>query len=383
MRKLILIVMMMAIASMFSNCVRIEPGELGVRTNYIWGGVQEKPLAEGYGFYLPWLMDITKYNVQKRTIQILEPNPVEEPRKEATGLKREHILFQSKDGQNVWATISVTYYLDPDKLPHLHRILGREYFSRRLVPETINTSRIVLGTFNAAELYQGLMREEAQQTMAKRLNQSLSLDGIVIVNVLLDDITFTDEYQNVIEQKEIVAQEIELNKNRTAAAKEYAKKLEAEAQGRAAAVIAEAEGRRKAMEEEAKGNLALAKADADGKRFLAEAMGGGENVVKFELAKNLSDKIQIWGVPTGGGGGDVGLLGLYGLLGPANQARIQPVEAQGKVKSKAGKKEQVTKNDYLKAQEKQKPDHKPDAKEEKAPPIQELQKEPEPSEGAY
>ena len=47
-----------------SACTVIKPGEIGVRTNNI-SGVSQKPLTEGWAFYLPKLHRIDIYNFMR------------------------------------------------------------------------------------------------------------------------------------------------------------------------------------------------------------------------------------------------------------------------------------------------------------------------------
>ncbi len=94
-----------------------------------------------------------------------------------------------------------------------------------------------------------------------------------------------------------------------------------EAEGRAQSAKIEADAQRYKLEQEAAGMLAKYKAEAEGRKLAADALGGGQNLVALEFARNIPDKLQIWGIPTGANNNTfMDLSGVFkGIFEPKGQ----------------------------------------------------------------
>ncbi len=226
--------------------------------------------------------------------------------------QKEYTLeLKTNDGQNVNVDLTVIYALAPNGVPQLHQQIGTHYEDQVLLPQIRSEARLAIGKCSAEQIYQGTVRDEIQTTIKDKLAASLAkYPAIRVHDTLIRHFGFSQQFERAIEDKQLAAQQVEINKNRALAQQEEAKRQEAEAlgmklkaiqdaEGRAQSVKIEADAARYRLEQEAAGNLAIYQAEAEGKRLLSEAMGGGQNVVALKFAEQIPSKLQIYAYPVG------------------------------------------------------------------------------------
>lgn len=229
---------------------------------------------------------------------------------------------KTNDGQNVSVDFTVIFSLNAKDVPLLHQAVGSNYEDQILLPQVRSEARIAIGGYPAEDIYQGKVRDEIQTAIKEKLVNTLKgYPAIHIQDALMRDFKFSADFERAIEQKKLATQQVEVNKNRAAAQEQESLRQEAEARGaklqriqeadaasqtlsitadgQAKAIKLKADADRYKLEQEAAGNLAEYRAEAEGKRLSAEALGGGANVVALEFAKQISPKLQMWGIPTG------------------------------------------------------------------------------------
>ncbi len=283
--------------------INVAPTEVAVEVDKLAGKVRETPRGVGYHFFNRWLTDMVIYKVAARSFPA-DNTEMRENKKYTLDLK-------TNDGQNIEVDLTIIYGLKANEVPLLHQQIGSTFEDQVLLPQIRSEARLAIGSCSAEEIYQGKVRDLIQVSIKSKLQESLGkYPAIQIHDALLRHFRFSSEFERAIEQKKLAAQQVEINKNRALAQEEEAKRQEAEArglklkaiqdaEGRAQSAKIEADGERYRLEQEAAGKLANYKADAEGKRLSAEALGGGQNVVALEFAKNIPSKLQVWGIPTG------------------------------------------------------------------------------------
>lgn len=297
--------------------VNVKPTEVAVQVDKFGNKVHQMPRGVGYHFFVRWATDMVVYRVSARAYPS-ETLQVGESKKYALDLK-------TNDGQNINVDLTVIYALTANEVPQLHEKVGPNYEDQILLPQIRSEARIAIGRYSAEEIYQGKVRDEIQQAIKTKLQESLSkYPAITIHDALIRQFKFSPDFERAIEQKKLAAQQVEINRNKALAQEEEAKRQEAEARGQKLRALQEAEGRaqsakieadaeRYKLEQEASGKLAIFKAEAEGKKLLAEALGGGQNVVNMKFAENIPDKLQIWGIPTGQN--NTSLMDVSGIFG--------------------------------------------------------------------
>lgn len=297
--------------------INVHPTEVAVQIDKLAGKVEKEPLGVGYHFFNRWITDMVIYKVSARAFP--------EQSMGSEGQKEYNMDLKTNDGQNISVDMTIIYALSAKDVPVLHQSIGTNYGDQILLPQVRSESRIAIGGYSAEEIYQGKVRDKIQQAIKQRLADALAkYPAIIIQDALMRDFKFSPNFERAIEQKKLAAQQVEINRNQALAQDQEAARVEAEAKGQKLKAIQEAEGRaqsakieadasRYKLEQEAAGMLAKFKAEAEGKKLSAEALGGGANVVALEFAKNIPDKLQIWGVPTGTN--STSIMDLNGVFG--------------------------------------------------------------------
>lgn len=283
--------------------VDVKPTQVAVQINKVMHKVQLEPLGVGYHPYIGWIDDMVVYNVGARSY----PSDT----KGNENSKEYNLDVKTNDGQNVSVDLTVIYALVAKEVPQLHQTIGTNYEDQILLPQIRSEARLSIGNYSAEDLYQGKVRDAIQQTIKDKLIKALAkFPGIQIQDALIRHFAFSPQFEKAIEEKKLAAQTVEINKNKAAAQEQESLRQEAQARGDKLQAIQKAEGesqsvkinadaQRYKLEQEAAGDLARYKAEAEGKRLAADALGGGANVVALEFAKNIPDKLQIYGFPVG------------------------------------------------------------------------------------
>ncbi|MFN3411017.1 MAG: prohibitin family protein, partial [Exilispira sp.] len=117
----------------------------------------------------------------------------------------------TKDGQRIKVDISILYKIEEASLWKLHNDIGTNYLEKIIIPYLRTEVRNVLAMYSAIAIYSAQMsseggRLEIQNIMFERLKNSLSRYYIIIDSVLLRKITFSDNFVEAVEKKQIEEQ---------------------------------------------------------------------------------------------------------------------------------------------------------------------------------
>lgn len=308
----ILLVVLAAIA-FNSVVVRIPLGAVGVRTNQyaLAGGRGVVPRDFGPGWHLDLgpLHTWTRFDATVRTIEM-------------SG--RTAVQIKSADGYSVTLDLTLKYKIKPGEAHLLFRDSGSEATYERVVGnEGLDTVRSVFGTLKTEDFYNPSVRKKSSEIARGLLTEKLEARHVALVDILVRDIVFDEQYERKIKDKTLADQDVELNRSQTLAAEKRGETLEIEAEAGAAVKIVametesektrlraetELEVARIAAEAEkyatqtradadvlaealrAKGTLLLRGAEAEGERLRAEALrgSGGANLVALEAMRNLA-----------------------------------------------------------------------------------------------
>jgi regulator of protease activity HflC (stomatin/prohibitin superfamily) len=231
------------------SVVFINPGNVGVLIHRTGGGVDAAPLPVGYRFRWPILQDIVEYPVFMQTLVLTrndrEGNPY-----------NEEINVNSVEGQPISCDVSLSFELDPSKVPFLYqsfrtdiRMISHGYVKqaiRQALQEVVGRTEIVdfLGKEKARVV------RMTQEDLQKRLGPY----GFLVKQFTLNEVRAPESIVRAIEAKNTMAQEALRAQNEL-------QKKQFEAQQK----IIEAEG-------DAKSTLTRARAQADANLLLAASL---------------------------------------------------------------------------------------------------------------
>lgn len=136
----------------------------------------------------------------------------------------------SKDLQTVYSNISVNFNILSDKSVDLYKRVGTSYVDVIIRPAVQEGVKATLAQFTAEELI--TRRAEVSEIMKEIINEKVSTYGIHIAELNIIDMTFSEEFNNAIEAKGVIEQQVltekqNLEKQKVSA---EAKRVEAQAE---------------------------------------------------------------------------------------------------------------------------------------------------------
>jgi hypothetical protein len=212
--------LVLACAALAMGCTRIKPDETGVRTlNFGKAkGVVEQDYAPGYHRYL-WPLDT--WHRFPSTVQRLRfaPWSTDGP------VQREDALpVTSADGDRVAVTAEVVFRIADQAAHQVLKDSGRGDRYLGVVRDLAQDSaRVVFGRLKTEHFYDPERRESARSEGIELLRTRLHLRGIELVDFLVETMEFEPNYENLIRDKKVADQRVELEKAKARAAAERGK----------------------------------------------------------------------------------------------------------------------------------------------------------------
>lgn len=219
----------------------IQPGHVGVFINKISGKVDEKPVHAGYTFKLPLLNQIEEYPYYMQTIILTKSSTEGSP-------TNEEINVNSVEGQPVSCDVSLSYTLNPDKVPFLYTSFRQsiEFIGHGFVKQAIRQAmqeiigKIAIGEFLGKGKYDAVLKVE------NLLKERLQIYGFDVRQFTINEIRPPEKVIESISQKNIMEQDALKAQNELAKIKYEADQNIARARGKAKAILAESQAQAKA-----------------------------------------------------------------------------------------------------------------------------------------
>ena len=193
---------------------QVGAGVVGVTFNSITGSTAA--FSQGMYFKIPIVTSVIKFDVKTQREDIQADSA-------------------SKDLQKVKVFVAINYHLDYLKVNELYVKVGRDFNDKVIHPAVNESVKASVAQFPVEEII--VKREDVKMLIEKSLKDRLAIYNIILESVNLVNIAFDDEFNKVVEQKQIEEQKI-----KTA---EYIKK---QAEQKKQATILEAEGEARKQE---------------------------------------------------------------------------------------------------------------------------------------
>lgn len=173
------------IISFFNSFKSIPTGYVGVKTRF--GEVQNTVMNEGINFKVPYIEKIVLLDCRTQKLDYT-------------------MEASSKDLQKITnLKISVNYNIIKDSANKLYREIGTSYQSVVLEPALYEAIKSTIANYTAEELI--TKRSEVSALATEAFFNRVHDYGIIVTALNITDLSFSPEFDAVIEQKQIVEQQ--------------------------------------------------------------------------------------------------------------------------------------------------------------------------------
>jgi regulator of protease activity HflC (stomatin/prohibitin superfamily) len=198
----------------------VPPGHVGVVVQL--GQVQPNTLPPG-AYFRPFLLqNVIDFETRVRPHNFRE------------------IDAASREYQSVKLTGTLNFAIDAQQADDLYQRVGLDFAGRVIDAAFSDTIKEIIPRFAVTEIL--AKREEIRAQTKEKLSTLLGRYGILVEDVYLTDISFSQEYTQAIEQKQVAQQLVEREREVLNQKRIQAEQSEVEALGQARAEVARAQG---------------------------------------------------------------------------------------------------------------------------------------------
>ncbi|RMF77556.1 MAG: hypothetical protein D6737_17370 [Chloroflexi bacterium] len=262
----------------------VEPTQVAVVFRTITGEVEDTPLRSGTHIIIPILEEATLYPIDRQEFT-MSGIPSEGARQ-----GDDSVTARTIDGQETLIDITVLYRIDPEHADQVHVNWGSRWEASFVRPTTRGLVRDVVSNFRAEDIF-GERRVEVGNRIRELLSERLAGEGLVLTDLIVRDVRFSEEFTRSIEQKQIAEQRALEAAFRVQEEEQNAERVRVEAAGRRDAAIRDAEG-------EAQAIVLRAQANAEALRVVSEQIAANPSLIQYLYVTQLSDNINLALVPT-------------------------------------------------------------------------------------
>lgn len=268
----------LALLTLGAGLVFIDQFEAGVVVSPLNpGGVRPDPLGPGIHFVIPFIETVDRFSTAKQEYTMSGTT------NEGAVQGNDAVEARTSDGQQVYIDATVRFEADATLVVQLRRQWQSQdrYISGFVRPTTRNVIYNTTAHYVVEDVY-GAKRTELQQVINDQLTTEFQKQGLVLDAFQLRNITFSPEYAQSIEQKQIAQQQSEQAKLLVQKAQQEADQLRAQAQGQADAVVTKAKG------------------DAEALRQIAEALKTNPDLLTYTYIQKLAPNVGLIMLPASG-----------------------------------------------------------------------------------
>ena len=223
------------------SVTRIGAGYVGIEINLAGSqrGAQEIPIRTGWVFYSPLKTQIVEFptfvQTVKWTADVYEGHPL-----------NEEIVFNSKEGQEVRADVSLSYAIDSTRVPEFYvkyRTDNLEKFTHGILKDIVrNSLNEMASTYTLEDIY-GENKARFLTETRRRIQTQVEPVGVGIQQFgFIGKPRFTATIEQAITQKTQAITDAERARNQLAVTQAEVAKAVAQAEGEARSAIERARG---------------------------------------------------------------------------------------------------------------------------------------------
>ncbi|GAB1471886.1 hypothetical protein MASR2M66_27640 [Chloroflexota bacterium] len=268
-----------------AGLVFIQPEQRGIVVSaFAPKGYREQALQPGLRWVIPFAEQVTLYPISRQSYTM----SVATHEGDISG--DDSIRARTKDGQEVFIDASVIYEINPESIIDLHITWQDRYQDELVRPAARNTIRDAVSQYGVEEIV-NTKRAEMELLVNEQLAKKLAQNNLVLVDFLLRDIHFSEEYAAAVEQKQIAEQQAQQSALVVEQKKQEAEQARQVAMGAADATVIASKGEAEAL-------LIQAQANAEANRLLAESLT--PQLLQYQYILHLAPTIKTIFIPSNG-----------------------------------------------------------------------------------
>ena len=268
-----------------AGLVFIEPYETGVVVTILssQGGMRAEPLSAGLHWIVPFVERVERYPISIQTFTMARTESEGETFGELS------VEARTSDGQRIWVDSTVIYQIEPSVVTTIHKEWQHRYQEDLILPQARGIIRDAVSQYRVEEVLSSKRFDMATE-ITTDLERVLLENGLTLVDFVLRDITFTEEYAQSIEQKQIAEQLALQAKFVVDQRKQEAEQARQVAQGQADAAVIAAKGA-------AQARIIEAEAEAKANELIAASLAGRPELLTWLYINKLAPSIQVMLLP--------------------------------------------------------------------------------------
>jgi regulator of protease activity HflC (stomatin/prohibitin superfamily) len=291
-RVLLPLLLPISLSLLAAALVFIQPSQVAVVISYITpGGVRPQPLRAGLHFTVPILEQAVIYPIAWQTYTMSsKPN-------EGAKTGDDSIGARTSDGQEIHIDLSIIFRVNYEQVVRLHSDWQDRYVEDFVRPVIRGLVRTQVSQFKVKEVNSSA-RKDLEATLQRLLTEELGAKGLIVDQLLLRDISFTDEYAAAIEHKQVAMEDEERAIHEAQGMRNLAEgqrdQLTLVAAGEADAIQLKVKAQ---AEAEADAIRVKAQAQTEALQSIAVALTKNPNLITYEYVEKLSPNIRAMLVP--------------------------------------------------------------------------------------
>lgn len=229
------------ISSFLMRATRIEAGYTGIEVNLAGSqrGASEIPIRTGWVFYSPLTTQIIEFPTFVQTVKWTRDTNEGHPLNEEMG-------FNSKEGMEIYADVSLSYAIDPKHVPDFYvkyRVNDLDVFTHGILRDIVrNSLNEVASTYVVEDIY-GEKKAEFLGKVEQKIQDKVANVGVGIQQFgFIGAPRVPSVIANAITAKAQAIQQAERAQNELATTQAEAAKKIAEAEGDAKSAVTRAQG---------------------------------------------------------------------------------------------------------------------------------------------
>jgi regulator of protease activity HflC (stomatin/prohibitin superfamily) len=267
-----------------AGLVFIQPEERGIVISAVnTGGFRPLPLGAGLHLVVPGLEYVIRYPISKQNYTMsIAAN-------EGQVQGDDSVTARTLDGQEIFVDASIFFSIDPARVVDVHIAWQNRYDKDLVRPLARGIIRDAVSQYRVDEVV-STKRFEMAQLMRDAMDKKLSENGLLLLDFVLRNITFSPEYAASVEQKQVAEQQAQQAKFVVESKRQEAEQARQTAQGAADAVVIRAKG-------DAESRLIQAEAEKKALLLIAEALEENPDLLTYNYISKLAPGIQVMLVP--------------------------------------------------------------------------------------